>query len=152
MTVTYATTEAVAVAWVKSLGLTGVGTTVPEDSSTWHSTGFVQVIKTGGAPDPYLKFRNNVITCDIWAAREDVNSQNPPWGQAAEIAETIVAGCYDVSKSNVGLILPASLNSIPVKVSSVWLITDSTRAPSDEAHKAHYLLDFQITWVQVPTS
>lgn len=152
MTNQYATSESVAVAWLKSLGLTAVATTVPEDSSTWYQTGFVQVEKTGARVDPYLKLRSNVITCHIWAARQNRNSQNPPWGQANEIAETIVDGCYDDSKSaDIGLTLPASVGSLPVKVLSVWLIQDPTRAPSDDQSMAHYVCDLQISWVQMPT-
>lgn len=145
----YVTTESVAVAWLKSLGLTAVATTVPEDTSTWYQTGFVQVEKTGARVEPYLKIRSNVITCHIWAARQDRNAQNPPWGQANQIAELIVDGCYDLSKSTgVVLTLPASLGSLPVTVLSTWLIQDPTRAPSDEQFMAHYVLDLQISWVQ----
>lgn len=145
----YAGTESVAIAWLKSLGLTAVSTTVPEDHTTWYQTGFVQVEKTGSRVDPYLKLRSNVITCHIWAARQDRNSQNPPWGQANQIAELIVDGCYDRAKSSgVVLTLPSSLGSLPVTVLSAWLIQDPTRAPSDEQFMAQYVLDFQLSWVQ----
>jgi hypothetical protein len=147
----YAATESVAVEWLKSLGLTAVGTTVPEDSATWTGTGFVQVEKTGTRVDPHLKLRSNVITCHVWAARSNRNSQNPPWGQANQIAELIVDGCYDPLKSeNKRLILPDSLGALPVKVLSAWLIQDPTRAPSDEQFMAHYVLDLQISWAQLP--
>ncbi|WP_158697823.1 hypothetical protein [Streptomyces prunicolor] len=149
----YAGTESVAVAWLKSLGLTQVATTVPEDHTTWYTTGIVQVEKTGAVVDPFLKLRSNVITCHVWAARQDRNAQNPPWNQANQIAELISDACYDSSKSvNIGLTLPASLGSLPVKVLSAWLIQDPTRAPSDEQFMAHYVLDLQISWVQLPAN
>lgn len=153
MTNQYAATETVAVAWLKSLGLTAVGTTVPEDHTSWYATGFVQVEKTGTRIDPYLKLRSNVITCHIWAARQDRNAQNPPWGQANQIAELIVDGCFDPSKSaGVALTLPASVGALPVTVLSAWLIQDPTRAPSDEQFMAHYVLDLQMSWVQRPAT
>lgn len=144
----FATPEGVAVTWLKSLGLTAVATSVPEDSAGWWATGFVQVEKTGSVINPHLKLRNNVITCHIWAARQDRNKQNAPEGQAKEIGELILDACFNESHQHVDTVLPASLGSIPVRVINVSLLQDPTRVPSDDAHMAHYVMDIQITWVQ----
>ncbi|GAX54743.1 hypothetical protein [Streptomyces olivochromogenes] len=144
----FAQAESVAVAWLKSLGLTAVATEVPEDSGSWWSTGFVQVEKTGSVINPHVKLRNNVITCHIWAARQDRNKQNAPYGQANQIGELIVDACFNESYQHWDTVLSASLGSIPVRVINVSLLQDPTKVPSDDAHMAHYVMDIQITWVQ----
>lgn len=148
MTNQFAQVESVAIAWLKSLGLTAVATELPEDSGSWWPTGFVQVEKTGSVINPHLKLRNNVITCHIWAAREDRNKQNAPYGQANQIGELIVDACFDENHQHANLVLPVNLGAIPVRVINVSLLQDPTKVPSDDAFMAHYVMDVQMTWVQ----
>lgn len=153
---TFASPETVSVAWLKSLGLTQVGTTVPEDTTRWATTGFVQPVKTGtGRMDPDLKLRSNVFTIHMWGVRHGstgVNNQKVPWGQIDEIGESIVDACFDRSKSShVGVTLPESQGGFDVKVLSVIMLRDPERAPSDDqVDMAHTTMDIQIFWVQLP--
>src|SRR5690606_21764662 len=125
----FATPEDVAIAWLKSLGLSAVATNLPEDSAQWYQTGFVQVEKTGSDINPHLKLRNNVITCHIGAARQNRNSQTPPYGQASQIGEQIVDACFDANHQHVNMTLPEAKGSLPIRVINVNCLQDPTRAP-----------------------
>lgn len=151
MATTRANHELVVVAWLKSVtGLNTVGTTVPEDSSTWYSTGFLQPIVIKSDTNKYYQLRSCIAVIHCWAARADVTSQRPPWGQANELAENVVAACFDPSLFQSHDLSLGVSGAPSARVLQVALIEDPMRAPNDDAHMAHYTTAIQLWWNEKP--
>lgn len=149
MPITYATHDLVGVAWVKDvLSATAVGTTLPEDSDGWWTTGFTQTSITGSNSHDYYALRSCVITAHCWAARENKNSQNAPWGQANQIAEGIANATWDETKSKNNNLSLGVTGAPSVRVLEAKIVEDPKRVPSDETYKAHYTVSVQLWWVQ----
>jgi hypothetical protein len=144
------TSELVAVAWLK--GVTGipstaVATDLPADNSTWSASGFVQVMSVGGSPNIYVPVAQPVIQVDLWAVNP--NSSKPPWGKANQLAESIRMGTLD--HANVGRLLtgfPAAYNN--ARCLTVYPISEPRRIRDDSADFAHYTMDLQFMWIEVP--
>jgi len=144
------TSELVAVAWIKGVAgvpVTSVATDLPADNSTWSASGFVQVTAVGGSPNIYVPVAQPVIQVDCWAVNP--NSSKPPWGKANQLAEVIRMGCLD--HPNVGRLLsgfPAAYSN--ARCLSVYPISEPRRIRDDAADYAHYTMDLQFMWVEVP--
>lgn len=151
MPITNANDELVARAWLRSLGLTNVGTTLPQDRSSWSAEGFVQVTITGDASHRYFKLRRPAITAVCWATNPasansphpNMQSQTPPWGKANDLAEAIVNGCYDFTPSTLSL----GVTGAPtVRTLEAVLISTPRRVSGDDGEYARYTVDFQLNW------
>ena len=145
--------ELVAQAWLRGIEgvpTNGVGTTLPKDNSTWAASGFVQISIASGTPDPYNPIFNPVVSIDCWACA--VNSSQPPWGKANQIAAIIqMAGYGSVDSLNspqrVVALAPQYQNA---RVQTAYALTEPRRIPGDDARFARYQFDMQ--FVYVPTT
>lgn len=154
---TYApNSELVAVAWLGGItGLTSamVSMTLPSDTSTWSATGFVTVGSgdigssgiIGGTPDPYTRLRNPVASVHTWAVKP--GSAKPPWRMAANLAELIVAGCYDEDNMRRVLVLPTGYGC--ARVMEATVLREPSRVPGDQGGYARFYLDLQLHWVSL---
>jgi hypothetical protein len=145
--ITHANTDLVARAWLQTL--TGiptnkVGTTVPADTSKWSASGFVQTIVTGGNSALYYGLRRPVVVAHCWAVNPNANT--PPWGKAADLAEAIVGGCHADTEAIVSLGVTGAPQA---RVLSAWVVNEPQRVVGDVADYAHYVVDFQIAWVEL---
>jgi hypothetical protein len=148
--------ELVAVAWlagVAGLLSSQVATKLPADTSVWVEAGFVTVGGgdgagggvIGGAPNRYMALRNPVVSVHCWAVKP--GSARPPWGQAARLAELVVAGTYDETSMRRALTLPDGYDQ--ARVNEAYALTEPRRIPGDDASFAHYQLDLQLHWVAI---
>ncbi|MEU1309506.1 hypothetical protein ABZ419_11510 [Streptomyces cinnamoneus] len=146
-TVLRATTEQVAVAWLKGIVGDRVSTTLPKDNTTWSASGFAVVTTVGGAANMYVPLREPVVSVDCWAVNPD--SQKPPWGKAAWLAERIQAGCYDNATIPRLLTLPAGYPA--ARVLSAYTAYEPRRVPDDASSYARFTLGLALHWVEVPS-
>lgn len=171
MPIRHANSELAAIAWLKAqndLPTNSIGTTLPHagpraaegpTAPTWASTGFIQVITTGATKSarnhPY---RAPVITAHCWAVNP--NKQTPPWGMACDLAEEIWQCCLIEGNGRENLSLPVS-GAPRIRVLQVWGIQEPKRIPwgfpsgqgsfINPGNTAHYTVDFQIAWAELPS-
>lgn len=142
--------ELVAQAWIRGIQAVptnGVGTTLPKDNSTWAASGFVQISTTGGSPHVELPIFNPVVSVDCWAVA--VNSSQPPWGKANQLALAIVmAGYGSVDSFNTPqrtvALSPQFQNA---RVMAAYALGEPRRMPGDDARFARYHFDMQFSFV-----
>lgn len=150
-----ANSEVVAVAWIGTVtGMPAgiVATQLPEDATGWASTGFVTVGAggipggvLGGIPDRYIGTRHPVISVHSWATK--IGSAKPPWGDASNLLEILVAGCLDEDNMRRTLTLPAGYGT--ARAMEAYPLTEPRRIPGDPSGYAHYQLDLQLHWVDL---
>lgn len=135
--------ELVACAWVGAiLDPSMVGTTLPDDNTSWATSGFVQVNGVGGTPNIYVPTRASVLGLQFWAVAP--SSTKPPWGKAANLAETVLAATYDRARMGLTVTLPGGFPAAVVQ--TAYPLGDPVRVPGDPANYARYVLDIQIHW------
>lgn len=138
-------TDLVVQAWLASLpGLDAgmVGAVLPQDTSGWAQTGFVQATTVGGTPDQDTGLRPAHVQIDCWAVKP--GSSKPPWFRANQLAELIVAACVDGTGQQATLTLGPSYD--PARVLTVRPLGEPRRAPGDDGGFARYLFDIAVTW------
>lgn len=148
-----ATPELVTTAWLKTVVGDRVATTLPkpsaDGSTSWADGGFVTHVVAGGSSNIYVPLRTPAMGVSCWAVNPQ--SQKPPWGQAANLAEAIVAACLDhpnVPKTT--LALPGGYPSVQVK--SAYTVGDPRRITDDASSYARYdIPGLVIAWVEVPS-
>lgn len=156
MTVTIAkraTTDLVAVAWLKGLVGDIVATNVPR-AKAGTAFDFVTVHTTGGSTNMYVPMREPVISIDCWSAL--AGSVKPPWKQATGLAEAIVAGCLDHEANPRLLVLGDGYPN--ARVLSAHVVQDPRRPvipgagdnSADLGSWARIILAIQLHWVEVP--
>ena len=140
----YPSPDLVAVTWLKTLtGLPAnqIATSLPADNSTWAASGFVQAATVGGTPNRDVPTYSPVIQVDCWA--NNVNSQKPPWGKAGHLAAVIQWATYGARQPGV-LGMPDGF--YPVRLMSVYPITEPRRILGDESAFARVQLDLSFMW------
>lgn len=140
----FPSTEQVAVAWLKTLpGLpvNQIATTLPADNASWATSGFVQVTTVGGTPQVHVPVFEPVVQIDIWAC--NVDSQRPPWGKAAHLAETIVWATYSALQPGV---FDLGANIHPPRLMSAFALSEPRRILHDEAGFARVQFDMSFRW------
>lgn len=144
-TLTRANSELVAVGFLKNIldQSGGIGARLPGDTSTWAKTGFVKIAVVGGSPNIYAPLRRPVI--DVQAKWIALNSKQPPWYAANDLAERILAGCYGAYQRPVEAILPAGFERALVQ--SAYALTEARRIGGDDSNIATYQFDLQLNWV-----
>lgn len=141
-----ATTELVAVAWLKTVdGVpTGqVATSLPADfmtSATIAASGFVQVIGVGSPTDPYTPMRSSLVQVDVWMY--NANQGKPPWNRAAVLAERITRAAESLSGTSVTL--PSGYEN--AYVHSVTVPLEARRMLDVDERVARYTLDMIVNW------
>ncbi|MCX5522200.1 hypothetical protein OG342_04865 [Streptomyces bobili] len=150
--VLHATPELVATAWLKTVVGDRVATTLPKPSAdgslSWTDGGFVTHVVAGGASNIYVPLRTPVMGVSCWAANPD--SQKPPWGQASNLAEAIVAACLDHPAIPQTLTLPGDYPGVQVK--SAYTVGDPRRITDDASSYARYdIPGLVIAWTEVPS-
>lgn len=148
----HATTDLVAIAWLKTLVGDIVATTVPRTEAV-KETGFVTVHTSGGGAHLYVPMRMPVVLVDCWAASAD--SVKPPWNKATALAEAIVAGCFDHAGTPRLLTLPTGYPN--ARVLSAYTVQEPRRpvvpgggeASADLGSWARIVLALQLHWIEV---
>lgn len=157
----HANAELAAIAWLKTvpgLPVNQIGTTLPQDNSTWSASGYVQVISTGpGSSSKYYGYRAPVMTAHCWATNP--NKQTPPWGKACDLAEDIYAHLLVDDNGSENVTLPVA-SAPQIRILKAWAVGEIRRIPwgfpsgqgsfIDPANTAHYTLDFQVAWAELP--
>jgi hypothetical protein len=150
------TSDLVAVAWVSGIaGLSSsvVSTNLPQDNSTWATSGFVTVSTIGGSPDLYVPIRQPVIQVDCWAVNP--NSGRPPWGKANALAELVRAHVEAGPRASnfarsltfpQGDYLGANVMDAIMRTEPRRGITEGVAPSGDEASYARYLFDLELHW------
>lgn len=154
-----ATTELVAIAWLRDLVGDIVATTVPRVPESgipvWADTGFVTVHTSGGSANKDVPMRMPVVLIDCWGVAP--NSIKPPWARTTALAEAIVAGCYDHEGTPRLLTLPAGYPN--ARVLSAYTVQEPRRpvvpgggeASADLGSWARIVLALQLHWIEVPS-
>lgn len=142
-----ATTELVAISWLKGVVGDIVATTLPRDNTSWAASGFVTLATVGGSAHMYVPMRTPVVGVDCWAVSRD--SGRPPWNKAAWLAEQVQAACYDVDHIPRTLTLPAGYPS--ARVLSAYTAYEPRRVPDDAASYARFSLGIVLSWVELPS-
>lgn len=141
-------TDLVVQAWLASLpGLDSgmVGATLPQDTTGWAETGFVQATTAaGGGPDPYTGLRRAWTQLDCWACRP--GSGKPPWYRANQLAETILAACLTGAGQQDTVDLGPHYD--PARILTARALTEPRRVPGDSGGYARYTFDTEIVWVR----
>lgn len=140
-----ATTELVAIAWLKGVVGDIVATTLPRDNATWAASGFVTLATVGGTANSYVPLRSPVVAVDCWAVKPDSN--RPPWNQATYLAEQIQAACYDSANTPRLLTLPSGYPA--ARVLSAYSEYEPRRVPADPGGYARISCGLTFNWVQV---
>jgi hypothetical protein len=156
-----ANSELAAIAWLKTvpgLPINQIGTSLPQDNSTWAASGYVQVIVVGkGSSSKYYGYRAPVIQAHCWAVNAD-NKQTPPWWKANELAENIYAQLLLDTNGVENLSTRTGYRKI--RVPQAWEIEEPKRIPwgfpsgqgsfVDPGNSAHYTVSFQLAWAELP--
>lgn len=159
----HANSEQVTIAWLRAqtdLAGVGIGTTLPEDTSSWATNGFIQITVSGrGHSSPEIGYRSPVMTAHCWATNP--HKQTPPFGKANDLAEIIWNQC--LVEGNGLENLSTAVSSAPkVRVLQVWGIQEPKRhrwgfptldtgAVINPGNTAHYVVDFEIAWAELPS-
>lgn len=140
----YATTPLVAAAWLGTVaGLTTaiVDEKLPEDPTTWPN-GFITPYGTGGSSVPDVLLISPVVTLKCWAATPD--TQDPPWGMAFNLAETVRAGTFDTTTMTRLLTLPNCDQT--ARVHSAYFVAEPRKSFGDEGDYACVIVDMRLHW------
>jgi hypothetical protein len=147
--------DLVAIAWVSRIPAVAalatqppVGGSVPADATSWAATGFIEVLTTGGSPDPEYRRRRPVVTAFCWAVK--IGSKKPPWSAAGRLAEYIFDACYTEHLTH-ALITPVA-EGITYPTAQIQEVnaplSEPRKVPNDPAGYARYMIDFEMMWVQ----
>lgn len=156
-----ANSELAAIAWLKTvpgLPVNQIGTTLPQDNTTWAASGFVQPIVVGkGSSSRYYGYRAPVIVVHCWAVNP--NKQTPPWWKANNLAELIYAHLLKEGNGGENIALPVS-GYRNIRILQAWCVEEPKRIPwgfpsgqgsfVDPGNAAHYTLSFQFAWAELP--
>lgn len=145
--------DLVAQAWVRSIPRVAalatpapVGMTVPADATSWASTGFLQVMTTGGSPHPDFPYRQPVVTVFGWGV--SLGGKKPPWDVAGRLVEYVLTACYDEHAVKRVLAVTAGGQTYPdAQIIEVNARSEPRPVPGDPAGYARYMLDVEIGWV-----
>ncbi len=155
-----ANSELAAISWLKTipgLPVNQIGTTLPQDNTTWGASGFIQPIIVGkGSSSKYYGYRAPVVVVHCWAVNP--TGQTPPWWKANELAEKIYAHLLldDNGVEN----LDTRTGYRRIRVLQAWEVEEPKRIPwgfpsgqgsfIDPGNAAHYTLSFQMAWAELP--
>lgn len=145
----HATSELVAITWLKGIVGDIVATTLPKpgpNGPTWADTGFCALTIVGGDTNMYVPVRRPLVAIDCWAVNPD--SQKPPWRHANQLAEQIQAGCYDVQDIPRLLVLGGGYPA--ARVLSAYTAYEARRVPDDPSSYARYTLGLTLHWTEQP--
>lgn len=137
-------TELVATTYLRNITQTmepapGVGTTLPEDTTSW-ADGFVQIVVVGGSPDVYVPVRQPLIQVDVWVPTKGTK---PRWSFANSIAEYILGFLYDTENTQMLLSLGNYKDAL---VQVAYPVSEPRRVSNDPAGYARYTFDVALTW------
>jgi len=141
--------ELVAVTYIRSLGVapsatSGVGTTLPEATSSWID-GFVQIQVVGGSSDIDVPSKHPIVQLDVYVPA--INSSKPQWGKAATIAADIVEKLYALDNEGKELVLGTSFKN--ARVQTAYAVSEPRRIFNDPGGHARYTVDVALHWVTV---
>ena len=143
-------TERVVAAWLATIpGITSamVATSLPADTSTWASTGFLVVEPIGGIPSLDVPVRQPLVTVNVWCAHPGV--QRPPWGQADSLMEAVMKACVGNlagRRVDVALSVGSPASTAVARVLAVWAVSEPRRLWSDDLSYAHRQVDIRCNW------
>lgn len=137
--------EAVVQAWLATIpGIASsmVGSTLPEDNSTWAASGFITTYIVGGKAGMYMPLRSPKVMLCAYATTP--GSSIPPWNLAKDLAEAVVAATYNQSLFGNTLTIPyASQDAV---VMTAFPLSEPRRGFGDLGDYAMYTVDIQFNW------
>lgn len=141
------TAEGVAVAWLSTLALPAVATSLPALTS-WPVLGgtvkgFAVVDGVVGSRVFESGLRAPVISVSTWAAVP--GSDNPQWGAANELAERVWVKTHETFEP---VRVQQSVKHAPAFVHSVYGIAEPRRVPDPETGYAHFVSEVAIVWTR----
>jgi hypothetical protein len=145
--------ELVVCAWMNSIAeLTRpsnfCATQLPEDNSTWGSSGFTTVTVVGGRRDMDLHAGRPVVKLDIWATQP--SGQRPLWGAAFNMAESIIKASEDEPNIRRLLTLTSHGKSYgTARVMETYTLGEPMRVDNDPSAYAHVVMDMRFHWVRL---
>ncbi len=150
-TVVVPSTERIVAAWLATIpGITPamVATSLPTDTGTWASTGFLTVEPVGGIPGIDVPVRQPLVQVNAWAVKP--GAQRPPWGLSDSLMETVVRACVGQMvgrRVDVTLSVGNPPSTATARVLSVWAVSEPRRLWSDDSSYAHRSVDIRCSWV-----
>lgn len=143
--------ELVAMAWLIAavpLAAGKVATKLPDPP--WTDNEFVQVMQVGGGADLDNPIANPVVSCNCFAMKP--NSTNPPWGQAAHLAQSIWLATFQIRYApddavELDMPTPSPTPYGRAVVRTVSALTRPRRIPSDPSQYAVYNVDIELSWI-----
>src|ERR1700681_1836001 len=111
-----------------------VATSLPEDNTTWSTSGFVALKTVGGTPEMYVPLREPVVSVDCYATSSVGNKA--PWAQANNLAEIVAAACQN--KANFGATLAGPAGYPNMRVLQAHALQEPRRVFGDRSFYAHY--------------
>jgi len=143
------TTEGVAVAWLSTLALPGVATTLPK-LDAWPVMGgtvrgFVQVDGVVGSR-VLGGVRCPIVSVSTWAAVP--GSDNPQWGAANDLAETVWTSVEPNARFLSSVRVQQSAKHDAALVHSVYGVAEPRRVPDPDASRAHFVLEAALMWTK----
>lgn len=141
--------ELVAVTYIRSLSIgpsatSGVGTTLPEDTSSWKD-GFAQIQVVGGSSDRDTQSKHPLIQVDVYVP--SIATSKPQWGKAATVAADIVEKLFGHDSTGAELVLPTAYKNAYVQ--TAYAVSEPRRISNDPAGHARYTVDVVLNWVTV---
>lgn len=126
----------------QALPCDGVGDTLPADPRTWSAQGWVHVpLVVGGSPQIHIPMRQPIVQIDTYTNRPE--SELAPWGRADHLAAAVLAAAHAM-RAPVTLAMPGGYP--PVRLHSIWALSEPRRIPSDPAAYARVSADYETRW------
>lgn len=141
------TAEGVAVAWLSTLALPAVATSLPK-LEAWPVLGgtvraFCVVDGVVGSRVFDNGLRAPIVSVSTWAAVP--GSDNPQWGAANELAERVWQPTYERFEP---VRVQQSAKHAAAFVHSVYGVTEPRRVPDPETGYAHFVSEVAVVWTR----
>lgn len=142
--------ELVAMAWLALVpGITPamVATTLPQDTTAWQSTGFIQVTGAGGDPGVDVPMSHPNVQLDFWAVS---GSAKPPMGKAMHLAQVVLT---DGIRARAGFQRALSMPVSGYRQAHLREILATglpKRMPGDDGSYARVTMDVNFFWTERP--
>lgn len=142
------TNALVAAAWIAQRvpGFTSamVATQLPRDTTTWATSGFVQVTPITGTPDVDIDVRRPLVQIDTWATS---GGTNPPVGKANVLAERIRIATFDGALYGRPVVTKDGYDNAIVL--SAYVLTEPAEVTDDPSGYARFTFDLALDWVRL---
>lgn len=149
----YPNSDLVVQEWLRTagLGVAGVASQLPQDNSTWGTSGFITTTVVGGTFNPYISVGRPVMQLDVYTIRP--NASKPLWNRASNIMQGLIRAVLDEATLRRALTLtagPADYGRARVlEISSPGYedMPEPRKVFGDPGNYARMTIDLQFHWV-----